>query len=89
MTKGELSQPLTCQELVELVSDYLEDMLSPDDRARFDAHLGTCTGCRNYLNQMRRTIQTIGHLSEADVPPAAERELLETFRDWYRNRSSS
>jgi anti-sigma factor RsiW len=73
---------LTCAELVELVTDYLEDALPPSERVRFDKHLGGCTGCRAYLDQMRATIRLVGHLTEDDVPAAAKASLLTAFRDW-------
>ncbi len=47
---------LSCQELVELITDHLEDALSADDRTRFDRHLATCPHCRAFLDQMRLTI---------------------------------
>jgi predicted anti-sigma-YlaC factor YlaD len=75
---------LSCQELVELVTDYLEDTLSPVDRARFEAHLGGCEACSIYLDQMRTTIRVAGSLSEDAIPPAARGELLQAFRDWKR-----
>ena len=73
---------LTCQELVELVNDYLEGALSPDDRQRFEAHLAACGGCQNYLEQMRRTIAATGALTEDTISEEAEDELLRLFRDW-------
>ncbi len=73
---------LTCQELVELVTDYVEGRLSPGERLRFEQHLALCGGCRAYLEQIRITIRALGRLSEQDVEPAAREELLQTFRDW-------
>jgi anti-sigma factor RsiW len=73
---------LTCQELVELVTDYLEDELPPAERARFDAHVRACGHCRSYLNQMRTTIDLVGSLTPSDLDLAMERELLSTFRGW-------
>ena len=61
---------LTCKEVVEIVTDYLEGALSPEDRARFDQHLAVCDGCTNYLEQMRETIRLTGMLSEDQVPAA-------------------
>src|SRR4051812_45684181 len=55
---------LTCRELVELVTDYLEDALGAGDRARFEAHLRACEGCSAYLGQMRSTIWATRHLCE-------------------------
>ena len=75
---------LTCQELVELVTDYLEGALSPEEARRFAAHLDDCDSCLDYLAQMRQMIAALGRLGEADVAPAARTRLLATFRDWKR-----
>ena len=73
---------LTCQELVEIVTAYLDDALSSPERARFDAHLGTCANCRAYLGQFQRTISLTGHLREDDIAPEARERMLSAFRDW-------
>jgi anti-sigma factor RsiW len=73
---------LSCQELVELVTDYFEGTLSPEDRTRFEDHLADCDGCAAYLEQMRRTVAALGHLPREAVSPEAERELLDAFRGW-------
>jgi predicted anti-sigma-YlaC factor YlaD len=77
-------EPLKCQELVELVTAYLEGALTPTDRDRFDAHLAQCQGCRNYLDQMHQTIALTGRLSEESIPAGARDKLLQAFRDWKR-----
>jgi predicted anti-sigma-YlaC factor YlaD len=77
---------LTCQELVELVTDYLEDALEPVERARFEAHLADCSGCRAYLAQMRTTLELVGATAELDTRPEVT-ALLERFRDWKRTGS--
>jgi anti-sigma factor RsiW len=76
------STELTCQELVELVTDYLEDALPAGTRTRFEAHLAECDGCMTYLDQMRRTIALTGRLRESDLTPAGRAALLALFRDW-------
>ncbi|HET8949562.1 MAG TPA: zf-HC2 domain-containing protein [Solirubrobacteraceae bacterium] len=73
---------MPCQELVELVTDYLEDRLSPVDRIRFEAHIAECEYCANYLEQMRQTIRTLGRLTEDSLSDDAREELLEAFRSW-------
>ena len=75
---------LTCEELVELVTDYLETALSPIDRMRFEEHLMTCPSCQAHLDQMKMTIDTVGRLSAEELPPHAERDLLDAFREWKR-----
>ena len=78
---------LTCRELVELVSDYLDGSLSRRDRARFEAHIADCPHCTEYLAQFEQTIALTGVLREEDVPPAARDALLEQFADWRRERA--
>lgn len=73
---------LTCKELVELITDYLEGDLPAPDRLRFEDHLTNCDGCRNYLQQMQQTIKTVGSLSEETIHPQAKDELLGLFRHW-------
>jgi anti-sigma factor RsiW len=75
---------MTCQELVEVVTDYLEGALLPADRARFEEHLATCTGCRNYVEQLRMTLRLAGTLREDHLPPHMRDDLLGAFRAWRR-----
>lgn len=75
---------LSCQELVELVTAYLEHALSPQDHAHFEQHLHLCEDCRNYLGQMQVTIATLGTLPPESLPPTMRDRLLEAFRDWKR-----
>jgi len=76
---------LTCQELVELITEYLENTLPLAERARFDAHVALCPGCVTYLDQMRLTIRTLGKLREDALSAAARDELLLLFRYWTRD----
>jgi anti-sigma factor RsiW len=76
------TEALSCQELVELVTDYLEGALEPADRLRFDAHLAGCGGCTRYLEQLRETIRLTGTITTDDLTPEAESALLEAFSRW-------
>jgi anti-sigma factor RsiW len=73
---------LTCQELVEIITDYLEGALPEDERARFEEHLDMCEGCRTYLEQMQLTIEATGRLSEDAIPDPVRDDLLRAFRNW-------
>ena len=73
---------LTCEELVELITEYLEGAMPPADRDRFEAHLAFCEGCRKYLTQMQRTIESAGSLSGESIPGPERAKLLEAFRSW-------
>jgi len=73
---------MTCQELVELVTDYLEDALSELDRARFDEHIELCPMCQVHLEQLRITVRELGSLQERDIDPGVLTELQERFRGW-------
>lgn len=81
---GEPRERITCAELVELVTEYFEGTLPVSDRGRFERHLVVCPACREYLSQLRDTIQAVGTLREDDVPARAKEELLAEFRDWKR-----
>jgi predicted anti-sigma-YlaC factor YlaD len=75
---------LTCRELTELVTEYLEGKLSIGQRLRFDMHIGMCRHCRAYLRQMKHTVQALGRLPEESVPPETLNQLLQRFRDWKK-----
>ena len=75
---------LTCHEVIELLSDYIEGVMSADDRRRVDEHLAQCDGCATYLEQMRETIRLSGMVTEEQVPDAEKTALLDAFRDWRR-----
>jgi len=77
----ELEQ-LSCQELVELVTDYLEGAMPDDERAGLERHLETCDGCRDYVEQMRATIAVTGETQPAPLTPEVEEALLASFGDW-------
>jgi anti-sigma factor RsiW len=81
------TEALSCQELVELVTDYLEGALDQRDLRAFEAHLAGCDGCTEYLDQMRTTIRVVGTLTPNDLTQAAETALLQAFRDWKRSTS--
>jgi predicted anti-sigma-YlaC factor YlaD len=82
MAAGEL----TCQELVELVTDYFEDALTPAERARFEEHLDGCAGCRAYLQQMRTTTRLV-RASEGFEQRPEVAGLMRAFADWKRGRN--
>jgi predicted anti-sigma-YlaC factor YlaD len=85
MTYGpETYEELSCQELVELVTDYLEGAMPEGLRLRFERHVAECSGCRTYLEQMRLTIRATGTLTVEAVTPEAEEALLEAFRGFRR-----
>ncbi len=79
-----VTDAINCQELVELVTDYLEGALSTADLRRFEEHLAGCGKCTEYLAQLEATIRVTGTLTLDDLSPEAERELLEVFRSWLQ-----
>jgi anti-sigma factor RsiW len=79
---------LTCRELVELVTEYLEGAMAGATRTAFEEHLAACEDCTIYLQQMRRTIELTGTLSEESISPRATARLMEAFRDWRARRAS-
>jgi anti-sigma factor RsiW len=78
----EEAEDLTCAELVELVTDFLDGALDPADRARFEQHLGICEGCAAYIDQMRVTVELTGRLRLEDLRPDTREALVDAFRGW-------
>jgi anti-sigma factor RsiW len=77
---------VSCKELVEVITDYLEGSMPAADRARFEAHLEECPYCVTYLEQMRATVGALGELTEESLDPDARDELLHAFRGWAASR---
>lgn len=73
---------LVCQQIVELVTDYLEGTLSRSQRRRFEAHLASCPHCSEYLAQMRATIRLTGHLESDDLTPEMREDLALIYKRW-------
>jgi anti-sigma factor RsiW len=81
-----MPEEMTCRELVEVITDYLEGTMPASDRGRFEAHLRECPYCATYLEQMRETIATVGELREEALDRRVRERMLDAFRGW---RSSS
>jgi anti-sigma factor RsiW len=73
---------MTCQEVVEVVTAYLEGTMNAQDRATFEDHLTVCEGCERYLAQMRATIALVGQVREESLTPGTRQRLLDAFADW-------
>ncbi len=80
-----MAEHVSCQEVVELVTDYLDRALAADEAALFEQHINFCDGCEWYLDEMRSTIATVGRVTEDDVPPETRDKLLTAFREWRRS----
>ena len=78
------AEHITCQEVVELVTDYLERALPADETSLFEQHIDFCDGCKVYVEQMRTTVATVGRVTEEDVPPETRERLVTAFREWKR-----
>jgi len=74
---------MDCNELVELVTAYLDGSLDTQTRVRFDSHLSQCDGCENYLQQFRETVRTVGKIRNDELDPAFRNRLLDAFKDFH------
>ena len=89
MTAHVDTEALACQELVELITDYLEGALTNGELQRFEGHLAVCGKCQQYLAQLRATIEVTGALTPDDLTSEAEEVLLQAFRGWRDSVPSS
>ena len=83
-----IDDALTCQEVVELVTEYLENALLPETRKRLEEHIAECPGCTTYIEQVRLTIGMLRQPAEEPVFPATKQELLRHFRDRKKDASA-
>ena len=79
---GVFRRDLVCQQVVEIVTAYLEDALSRSDRRRLEKHLSGCPLCTEYLAQIRETIKLAGRLEPDDLSPEMRSDLTEVYRRW-------
>ena len=80
-----MTNEFSCQEMVEVVTNYLDDAQAPDERQRFERHLSRCAGCSTYVDQMRETIRLTGAVPREDsLPPALRERIIAQFRTWRR-----
>jgi anti-sigma factor RsiW len=82
------ARALTCREVIDLLTDYVEDALPEEERRRVEAHLAICDGCTTYLEQVRETIRLTGMLTEEQIPDEEKQRLLAAFREWTRPGAS-
>jgi anti-sigma factor RsiW len=76
---------ISCREVVELVTDYLDGALSPQDVERMEAHLAACPPCVTYVEQVRTT-RRLAAEAEAELDHRPDRDaLLAAFRDFRRS----
>jgi anti-sigma factor RsiW len=78
------AERFTCRELVEIVTEYFEDALPPEDRDDFEGHIMSCPPCRAHLEQMKETIRLLGSIPQETVSPAAEETLVSALRGLKR-----
>jgi predicted anti-sigma-YlaC factor YlaD len=77
---------LPCQQVVEMVTDYLEGALTPADHRRLEEHLAGCEHCTEYLAQMRETIRLAGRLTPRDLTPQMSTDLTGLYRRWHESQ---
>jgi anti-sigma factor RsiW len=75
-----MAEHITYQEVVELVTDYLERALPADETSLFEQHIDSCDGCIAYVEQMRATVAAVGRVTDENVPPETRERLLRAFR---------
>ncbi len=78
---------MACQELVEVITDYLEGTLPELDRERFETHLASCAACQEYLEQMQALVRLTGKLTARSLEPATVDSLLSAFRRWRHSQT--
>ena len=72
---------ITCKRLIEeLLADYLDGTLAPDQMAELEQHLAVCPPCVAYLNTYRKTRELVQRAA-ADMPPEMQAILRKFVLD--------
>ena len=79
---AESMEHISCQEVVELVTDYLDRALPADQAALFEQHINFCDGCVRYVEQIKATAEALGEVREEDLSSEAKDRLMAAFRNW-------
>jgi Putative zinc-finger len=67
----------TCDQIETQLSDYLEGLLQPPERAAFEAHVNTCPECAPLLAGVRNLITELYSMEEAEAPPQLVYSILD------------
>jgi predicted anti-sigma-YlaC factor YlaD len=81
-----MSAPYTCQQIVEVVTEYLDGGLETSDRVAFERHVAICPPCRGYLSQIRWVSRVAGGLRADELPEHVRDGLLSAFAEWKDGR---
>jgi anti-sigma factor RsiW len=84
-----VNDEFSCQEMIEVVTNYLDEALPPDEQQRYERHLSYCAGCSTYVDQMRETIRQTGMVTaDEPLPPALREDIVARFRTWKRGEDA-
>ncbi|MPZ19998.1 MAG: anti-sigma factor [Luteitalea sp.] len=75
---------LTCKDVTERLTAYLEQDLSWWERMQFRLHLAMCKFCRRYVSQMRTTLAMLRRLEPSAKGGSIDATLREAFRAWRK-----
>jgi anti-sigma factor RsiW len=77
---------ISCREVVELVTAYLDGALSAEEHARMEAHLQACPYCVEYVDQIRMTAR-VAAVATAELELRPDRAaLLDAFKEFRTTR---
>jgi anti-sigma factor RsiW len=76
---GEAAE-ITCQQFVELVTDYFESALSPRSLTLVEEHLVMCDWCMTYADQLRATVTSLHELRAEPVSAEPSAAVLAALR---------
>jgi anti-sigma factor (TIGR02949 family) len=75
----------SCEEIVQLAAEYLEGVMTENERTEFELHLNFCEGCFRFVDQVKTTAAMADRLSDEQIPAELKEKLVSAFRDWRRN----
>lgn len=80
---------LSCKQITEIITDYLEGRMGFAERMRFQMHVGLCKHCRAYLRQMKTTVAAVGQLPDEPMPDDVRDAMRKRFAHWHASKAPS
>jgi anti-sigma factor (TIGR02949 family) len=66
---------MTCREAIDVIAEFLDQVLSTEACADLERHLSDCEPCRAYLNTYRKTRVLTAQAGQVEMPPEMRQRL--------------
>jgi anti-sigma factor RsiW len=70
---------LTCKDFLHELSEYLDESIDAETRAKLDRHISECPNCWVIADTTKKTIQIYKGMDPYPIPPDVETRLMQAL----------